>query len=267
MILGIIMIVLLYGKNQVKTLHFDSMDEVLVYPGIYKEGPDGLIYVADFKDYYIKVFSPDGEFLRKFGGRGEGPGQIKRLGSFGFSPDKKSIFFVEYFNGHKWITFTDLNWNYKSLVKLDTKERYGVYDAVMLPDSRFLLEIHQLNANNRKKSSNYYQYYLTRKLRLINKNGVIEKELLNRNYIDSISMKPNCCDIEVPFQPVYLWQLLDGKVIFTDGLSKDIKFIDLNNRNMGIIKTPLPQPETVTKEDLNNWRNKIKNSVPVLILM
>ena len=87
MILGMIMIVLLYGKNQVKTLHFDSMDEVLVYPGIYKEGPDGLIYVADFKDYYIKVFSPDGEFLRKFGGRGEGPGQIKRLGSFGFSPE------------------------------------------------------------------------------------------------------------------------------------------------------------------------------------
>jgi hypothetical protein len=261
MIIGMIMIISIYGKNHIKTLHSDSIDELLVYPEIYKEGPDGLIYVADFKDYYIKVYSSEGKYLRKFGGRGEGPGQIKRMGSFGFSTDKKSIFFVEYFNGHKWITFTDLNGNYKNLIKLDTKERYGVYDAVMLPDSRFLLEIHKYNANAIKKYSNYYEYYSTRKLRLINKNGVTEKEFLNRNYINSISMKSNCCDIEVPFQSAYLWQTLDGQVIFTDGLSTDIKIVDFNNRSIGRIKTPLPHPGMVTQDDLDKWRNKLKNSV------
>jgi hypothetical protein len=183
------------------------------------------------------------------------------MGSFGFSPDKKHIFFCEYFNGHNWITFTDLDGNYKSIIKLSFKKRYGIYDAAMLPDGRFVLEIHESGPGAVKKGSHFYQYYFTRKLRLVDKDGATEKEFRNRTYMHSISMKPNCCDIEIPFQPVYLWQILEGQILFTDGLNSDMKTIDLKSGSTGIIKTHLPRPEMVTTSDLDGWRDKLKNTV------
>ena len=45
-----------------------------------KIGPDGNIYVADYFSDAILIFTPDGEFISKFGESGNGPGQF---GAFG----------------------------------------------------------------------------------------------------------------------------------------------------------------------------------------
>ncbi|MCP5102722.1 MAG: hypothetical protein GY950_05065, partial [bacterium] len=63
--------------NDFFTLGTEKDTEGLIYPRQVKEGPDGNIYVYDQHDFYIKVYSPTGEFLRKMGGRGEGPGDVK----------------------------------------------------------------------------------------------------------------------------------------------------------------------------------------------
>ena len=39
-------------------------------------GPDGRIYVLDTQDQRIKIFDRDGGFLKAFGGRGGGPGEL-----------------------------------------------------------------------------------------------------------------------------------------------------------------------------------------------
>lgn len=41
-------------------------------------GPDGKIYVADFYNHRIQVFSSEGRFLTAFGEQGEGEGQFER---------------------------------------------------------------------------------------------------------------------------------------------------------------------------------------------
>ncbi len=41
-------------------------------------GPDGLIYALDMIDCCVKVFSPEGEFVRRISGEGSGPGEIIR---------------------------------------------------------------------------------------------------------------------------------------------------------------------------------------------
>jgi DNA-binding beta-propeller fold protein YncE len=41
-------------------------------------GPAGKIYVADFYNHRIQVFSADGRFLTAFGEPGEGKGQFER---------------------------------------------------------------------------------------------------------------------------------------------------------------------------------------------
>ena len=50
----------------------------LNFPRQVAEGPDGNIYVYDMADAFIKVYSPDGNFLRKIGGKGQGPGEVQR---------------------------------------------------------------------------------------------------------------------------------------------------------------------------------------------
>ena len=77
----------------------------LVYPSQAEEGPDGNIYVYDAVDAFIKVYSPEGKFLRKMGGEGQGPGEIKRADGvrFGFTLDGL-LYFTEFINGHRWIT-------------------------------------------------------------------------------------------------------------------------------------------------------------------
>lgn len=41
--------------------------------------PDGRIVVADMGQGAVRVYGPDGEFLRAIGGRGEGPGEFRRV--------------------------------------------------------------------------------------------------------------------------------------------------------------------------------------------
>ena len=44
----------------------------LVYPRQIEEGPDGNIYAFDSSDSLIKVYSPEGKYLRKIGDTGQG---------------------------------------------------------------------------------------------------------------------------------------------------------------------------------------------------
>lgn len=47
-------------------------------------GPQGQLYVLDFQSHEIRVFDGSGEFLRMFGGAGEGPGELDGPSSLGW---------------------------------------------------------------------------------------------------------------------------------------------------------------------------------------
>jgi hypothetical protein len=49
------------------------------------------IYVSDYQDQAIKVFDPNGKFIRSIGRKGEGPGEFSYLGSQTFLPDGKLL--------------------------------------------------------------------------------------------------------------------------------------------------------------------------------
>ena len=51
------------------------------------EDPGGRVIVADMQSHEVRVFGPDGRFLFRFGGQGEGPGELTRPCCLTFGPD------------------------------------------------------------------------------------------------------------------------------------------------------------------------------------
>ncbi len=218
----------------------DNISEELIYPGKIAEGPDENIYAVDYKDYYIKVYSATGKFIRKLAGRGEGPGEAKRMGTFGFSNNKKFLFFTEFLTGHPWITFLDLQGHFEKTFKLNIPGMYGITDAEMLNDEEFLLTIVESSfcKGMIEKKSNYFLYHTPQKLVIIDKNGSIRQEIVYAKYASSISMSSDGADINIPFKPEFLWVNSKDRIMFSDGLSTKLKL--LNDDGGGMISNHIP---------------------------
>jgi hypothetical protein len=54
-------------------------------------GGDGLIYVVDQKAVQVKVFSPNGKFLRSIGKQGQGPGEVGGIRDISFTPAQEIL--------------------------------------------------------------------------------------------------------------------------------------------------------------------------------
>ena len=74
-----------------KEAGIDSFAEV----GQITSDSDGCLFVADSKYFKIFVFDQNGKFIRAFGKKGEGPGELKRLGGFHLFADQL-VFFQAY---------------------------------------------------------------------------------------------------------------------------------------------------------------------------
>lgn len=74
-----------------KDLSISSEDEegniVLFDPRQYLVDSDENIYISESSDQVIKVFSPDGEYIKTIGAKGDGPGEFQSIGYLGFTPE------------------------------------------------------------------------------------------------------------------------------------------------------------------------------------
>jgi hypothetical protein len=234
----------------------------LLSPRQVKEGPDGNIYVYDRLTAFIKVFSPEGRFLRKMGGKGQGPGEIQRIDgvSFGFTYDKKRLFFTEFFGGHRWITFMELTGKFHNVLKLKMKRNYAISRAISLKDGGFLAKASFPCDSKRKKD--YFLYRCPSAIVKISPGGEIVSEILRTGHVERISMLSSGADLPIPFVPLFKWaRLKDGSIVFSEGLSSVLKVYDSRGKITGQIKTPLPEPQRVTPEDLEKWKKSYENRI------
>lgn len=233
----------------------------LVYPRQVKEGPDGRIYVYDRMDAYIKVYSPAGAFTHKMGGKGEGPGEIKRIDGvgFGFTHDKK-LFFKEYFTGHRWMTFMNLDGSLHKTLNLQIKETFfGIGQVFFLPAGRFLVRIDLVGEAKKKKD--YFLRGSSSKFYLVDAKGKILSKIKELEYITLISFLPNGGDTVLPFLPGSFWApFKNNTILFSDGLSTKIQVINYQGETVSEIETSLPECRKVTRKDLNAWKKKRKEA-------
>jgi hypothetical protein len=233
----------------------------LIYPSQAEEGPDGSIYVYDMVDATIKVYSPEGRFLRKMGGEGQGPGEIQRAGGvrFGFTPDGK-LYFTEYVGGHRWITIMELSGKFEKTIKIQISEVFGVIRSHPLEDGGFLLEV-SLSFIPEVKDD-YFFYRIPHELVRVDAEGNVVSHIKRTNHITRISYSDNGADAPVPFPPVFQWIPYEkNTVLFADGLSKNWSVYDYQGNLIKEIDVPLPEPEKVTKEHLDQWKERWKENV------
>ena len=234
-------------------------DGELVYPSNLAEGPDGNIYVYDRYDAYIKVYSDTGQYLRRMGGRGQGPGEIQRVEgvAFSFTRDGKKLFFTEFFAGHRWITFMDLQGRFLSVLKINKTEQFGLSAPLFqLDDGSFLMRLSTIGKAVLK--DNYYLQGSPIAIARIDAEGNVSKKIKAVENFSRISYRSAGADLGIPFVPVFQWTLLDqDRIVFSNGLSSSLQIIDLNGREIGVIPIPLPEPVKVTQRDLETWRKNM----------
>jgi hypothetical protein len=79
--------------------------------------------------------------------------------------------------------------------------------------------------------------------------------------VTRISYRSDGADSPVPFAPRFLWCPYErGSVLFSDGLGPILQVYDYGGNLLKEIKSPLPEPEKVTKKDLDQWRNRRKEN-------
>jgi hypothetical protein len=239
----------------------DKKGDEIYAPGQVEEGPGGNIYIYDYQTVFINVFSPEGRFLRKMGGKGQGPGEIQRADGvyFNFTYDKKMLYFSEFFGGHRWITFMELSGKFHNVLKLKMTKNYAISTSMPLKDGSFLAQA-AFRCETGKKGD-YFLYRCPTAIVIIDKEGELITEILRTNDVERISLRSDGADLGIPFVPVFQWVLLEEKsIVFTDGQSKVLKIYDLNGKRVGEIKTSLPGPQKVTDRDLEIWRkHRIEN--------
>ena len=230
----------------------------LVYPSQAEEGPDGNIYVYDMVDAYIKVYSPTGKFLRKFGGEGQGPGEIKRAEGvrFGFTVDGK-LYFTEFINGHRWITIMELTGKLHKTIKLQISEMFGISRSYPMEDGGFLVQLAFFSETEVK--DDYFFYKSPRELVRIDSEGKIVSRLKKTKHVARISYRSDGADSPVPFAPQFIWCPYEkGSVLFSEGLGPILHVYNYDGNLLKEIKPPLPEPQKVTKKDLDQWRRRRK---------
>ncbi len=234
-----------------------SRGELLI-PSQVEEGPDGNVYVYDRKDLMIKVYNSSGKFLYKMGGRGEGPGEFKRFGRFGFTENGKELFATEYFSGHNWVTFFSIKGKFLKTLKLPFKGFYGVLNAIDTGSDTFILRV-TYSAKIYKKGKIYY-YGNRDLLYRINSKTMKYDEIKKSTRDTRISNISSGGDIGIPFIPGFDWDITrEGKILFSDRSSNIFEMVEPKTGGSKKIKIDIPGPEPVKDSDLSAWRKEVKD--------
>lgn len=130
----------------------DEEGNIILYqPSQYLADEDGHIYISDYQDKTIKVFAPDGNFIRAIGAKGSGPNEFENIGEFALLPDgrllvldwelkRTSLLSPEgrLINIHKW-----RNWSYN--IYLTTNSSYTRDDNIFGEKTRLFIKTYDFS--------------------------------------------------------------------------------------------------------------------------
>lgn len=175
-------------------------------PGIVREDQQGNIYILDFDTDFIFKFDKDQKFIKKFGGRGQGPGEFNYITVFDINPQNNLIV---YDVGNNRITMLTAEGNLITTKKIES----GVHKIECNSDDSYFVEIRSWNKE--KTSSKLYLYT----------NEFSKRKLIDSKYYvtETFVSKPVNNFFPLPFCGMFKWAS-DNKGNILSGFSTSSKF-------------------------------------------
>ena len=244
-------IVLLYGGLYAE----ESFKEVLL-GRIFTLDQQGNMYV-DSGEHSIAKYSPKGEFLLKMGQKGEGPGDIKRLGWFEINPLDNVIYVTEFLNGNKWVSRFSTGGKYLGEWKCTLDwQKYGAITCIQF-DGEGNIYIQKVNPRSyrlKEFTVDSFDYQLLK----YSPEGQLLKTIYTLSY-DFSASKGGKGEVTIPFGNYLFWNIHKDNVIVRENTADYITIFDLD----GNLKKKVPLPfkkEKVTKKDRDEWVEEMKSN-------
>jgi len=233
-----------------------SAREVLtgINPGrIFLVDKTGAIF-SDYSENAIAKYSAEGKYLFDIGRKGEGPGDIKRLGWFVINPIDEVIYTTEFVNGNKWISkFSkegkylgdwkcQLDWlKYHGLSKIycDTKGNFFIQTAKSLP----------------RRHKEFTIGEDENQILMFDFNGKELKKLYTFR-TDFYAEKSGKGNVTIPFHDSFSWIVYNDLFIVRENSTDHIKLFDHQGNLKKSITLPFKR-EKVTAKDLDTWEKRL----------
>lgn len=220
-----------------------------IIPGkIFLLDDQGYMY-TDQGEHTINKYSPEGKFLLKIGQKGEGPGDIKRLGGFGINPADKNIYVTEFFGGNKWISKFSTEGKFLETWKsnLDWKKWKGLWHIKFSREGNAFIEMITFKE---KKINDYLITFSDICLLKFSPDGKQECSIFDLKIESSIS--DNNTGIGIPFKEGYHMDIDSGMIFLTENETGFVSIFD----HSGNLKKKIPVPfkqEKITGKDKDDW--------------
>jgi hypothetical protein len=212
---------------------------------------------VDTSPHTISRYSPTGKFVRHIGQKGEGPGDIKRLGSFAINPLNETIYVTEFVNGNKWISRFSTDGKYLGDWKceLDRKGNSGL--SVIKFDSNGNLYLQKTNFSFRP----YRDFAIGTIENTIFKFSPEGKKLnvLYKFKADFNAEKGGKGNITIPYHNYLYWALFNDQLFIRESHSDSIAVFDTNGNAVKTIPLPFKK-EKLREKDLDEWEERIKST-------
>ncbi len=206
---------------------------------------------SHFNQYSIMKYSPEGNQVLKIGRKGEGPGDIKRIGWFAINPKNKMIYVTEIVNGNRRVSiFSPDDGKYIDNWKFDFNwNEWGGIPCIQF-DHMGNIYIEVVRSIWRRHKS-FSIGALEKAILKYSDSGIKIKELY-RLKSDFMAEKSGKGNITIPYCNYLYWKIDKDRIVIRENLKPYISVFDLNGVLIKMLKLPFKQ-EKLTNKDLDEW--------------
>ena len=226
-----------------------------VYAGkVFLVDDEGYIF-SDYGPHSISKYSPEGKHLLLMGRKGEGPGDIRRLGWFAINPLDNVIYVTEFVNGNRWISKFSKNGKYLGEWRFDFDwTRYQGLSTIQFDTVGNVYIQAEKTHSGRHKDVNLG--IVEKSILKFSPQGKQLKEIYKMN-IDFFIAKDGKGNLTIPFQNYLSWLIYKDKIIIREHYDEFIRVFSLDGAIEKKISLPFKR-QKVTDVDIEEWEEWLK---------
>jgi len=206
--------------------------------------------------YSIIKYSPKGKEVMRIGRKGEGPGDIKRIGWFAVNPLNKLLYVTEIRNGNRRVSmFSTDSGKYINNWKVDLN--WNKWDGIPCIQFDYLGNVYIEVVRSIWRP--YKSFSLGKLEKVVIKYSASGKKLKEfyRLKSDFMAEKRGKGQITIPYINYLYWKIDKDRFVIRENLKPFIYVFNLDGVLVKTLKLPFKK-KLVTNEDLDNWEKGLK---------